>query len=469
VRRRLGEGLVRDGLVYGVGLALQRGLAFLVLPAATRILDPHDFGVASAAMVVGTVLSAVFALGLNYGIVRLYFDEPADAERTEWAALLRAQVGLACALAGIVWLLGPWWSHIYEDVPWGGALQAAVVLGLALAVQSTLLGILRAQLRVHAFIVVVATQVLVGGSLALALAERDGSAGLVAGLAAGAVASALLGAVLTYRKPHWEWTALRAGVLFSLPFVAHMLASWVVSLSDRVFVERYLGLDALASYQVAYAIGLLPILLSDAMQAAWLPRYYALDDDTKRGVPERLTTPITLAMAAVSGLVVAGAPIAARILAPADYDVDFDVVALVAAATVVRVAYLVAFAALSDAKDTRVIAGASGLGAAVNVGLILWLVPWWGVTGAAAATLVAYAVMSVVTLQRAERLLHVRLRITSLLIVWVAASAALLAIAALPTDALGWSIRVVIAAALVWAGVLELRRTRDGYLAISGA
>jgi hypothetical protein len=44
VRRRLGEGLVRDGLVYGVGLALQRGLAFLVLPAATRILDPHDFG-----------------------------------------------------------------------------------------------------------------------------------------------------------------------------------------------------------------------------------------------------------------------------------------------------------------------------------------------------------------------------------------------------------------------------------------
>jgi O-antigen/teichoic acid export membrane protein len=469
VRRRLGEGLVRDGLVYGVGLALQRGLAFLVLPAATRILDPHDFGVASAAMVVGTVLSAVFALGLNYGIVRLYFDEAADAERTEWAALLRAQVGLACALAGIVWLLGPWWSHIYEDVPWAGALQAAVVLGLALAVQSTLLGILRAQLRVHTFIVVVATQVVVGGSLALALAERDGSAGLVAGLAAGAVASALLGAVLTYRKPHWEWTALRAGVLFSLPFVAHMLASWIVSLSDRVFVERYLGLDALASYQIAYAIGLLPILLSDAVQAAWLPRYYALDDDTKRGVPERLTTPITLAMAAVSGLVVAGAPIAARILAPADYDVDFDVVALVAAATVVRVAYLVAFAALSDAKDTRVIAGASGLGAVVNVGLILWLVPWWGVTGAAAATLVAYAVMSVVTLQRAERLLHVQLPVTSLLIVWVAASTALLAIAALPTDALGWAIRIVIAAALVWAGVLELRRTRDGYVAISEA
>jgi hypothetical protein len=50
VRRRLGEGPVRDGLVYGVGLALQRGLAFLLLPAATRILGPHDFGVASAAI-----------------------------------------------------------------------------------------------------------------------------------------------------------------------------------------------------------------------------------------------------------------------------------------------------------------------------------------------------------------------------------------------------------------------------------
>lgn len=469
MRRRLGEGLVRDGLVYGVGLALQRGLVFLVLPAATRILGPHDFGVASAAMVVATVLSAVFALGLNYGIVRLYFDEPEDRRRTEWAALLRAQVLLGLALAGLVWLLGPLWSHIYEDVPWAGALQAAVVLGLALSVQSTMLGVLRAERRVHAFIAVVAAQVAIGGTLALILADRHGSAGLVVGLAAGAVASALLAAVLTYRRPAWSWIAVRVGLVFSIPFVAHMLASWVVSLSDRVFVERYLGLDALASYQVAYALGLVPILLTDALQSAWLPRYYALDPETKRGVPERLGVTLTLGVAAVSGMVVVVAPAAARILAPADFDVSFEVVALVAAATVVRVAYLLAFAALSDAKETRAIAGASLLGAVVNVGLILWLVPWWGLTGAAAATLAAYAAMSVVTLQRAERVLDVSLHPARLVGVWVAATAVLLAISALPTGLAGWTARAAIAVLLVVVCRLELRRSRDRYLAITTA
>lgn len=446
-----GRRLVRDGFVYAGGLALQRGLSFLVLPAATRILGPEDFGVATAALVIAGVLSNVFTLGISFAVVRLYFDEPHGAERTHWAMLLRAQLLLGVALAGIAWLLGPYWSRIYEDVPWAGALQAAVVLALAQASQATSLGVLRAARRVAAFATVVVVQVVAGGVLAVLLAERDGPAGLVSGLAIGAGASALLGAILTYRRPAWSWPALRTGLVLSIPFVGHMLASWVLSLSDRVLIERYLGLRPLGSYQVAYALALVPILLTDAVQTAWLPHYYALDAPTKRALPARLAPRLTVAVAAIAALVVMLAPSVSRLLAPASFEFPALVVPLVVSATFVRVSYLLAFAVLSDAKKSRSIALASGLGAALNVLLNLWLIPEWGLTGAAATTLVAYAVMSLVALRHTERVVGESLHLARLVQLWAAAVGVMLLLSTLPTDTIGWTARALLAALIAIA------------------
>lgn len=454
------RGLVRDGLVYGIGLALQRGLSFLVLPLATRILRPEEVGVSSAALVVASVLSSVFTFGLSFAIVRLYFDESPDAERTEWAALVRAQLLLGVALAGVVWLLGPFWSGVYRDVPWSGALKASVVLALAQASQSIALGVLRAARRTCAFVVVVTVQVLVGGTLAGVLADRHGPAGLVAGLAIGAGAGALLGAILTYRRPAWSRTSLRGGILLSVPFIAHMVAGWVLSLSDRVLVERYLGLERLASYQLAYALAVVPMLLTDAVQTAWLPHFYALDDDAKRALPRRLAIRATMACVAIAAIVVLAAPAIGHVLAPSQFAFPITVVALVVSATFVRTPYLLAFALLSDAKDSRSIAVASTLGALANVGLNLWLVPEWGLRGAAVSTLVAYAVMSVVALRSAEARLGRPLNLIGLVGIWAGATGLMLALSALPTDAGGWAARTAIAALVTLSAGVALRGAR---------
>ena len=461
-RRRL----ARDGLLYGGGLALQRGLSFLVLPAATRILGPEEFGIATAALVIAGVLSNIFTLGISFAIVRLYFDEPEDAERTQWATLLRAQLLLGAALAGIAWLLGPSWSHIYVGVPWGGALQAAVVLALAQASQATSLGVLRAARRVYAFAAVVVVQVVLGAALAIALADSDGAAGLVIGLAIGAGVSALLGAVLTYRRPAWSWPALRAGLILSIPFLGHMLASWVLSLSDRVLIERYLGLGQLGAYQVAYALALVPILITDAVQTAWLPHYYALRGPTKRSLPARLALRVTVAVAAVAAIVVLLAPSVSRLLAPSTFHFPTLVVPLVVSATFVRASYLLAFAVLSDAKQSHAIAAASSLGAVLNVVLNLWLIQEWGLTGAAATTLVAYGVMSLVALLRAERVVGESLHIGRLVQVWLVAVGAMLLLSTLPTDTLGWTARGLLALAVAIAATVAVVRARIGHAAV---
>lgn len=422
-------GLVRDSLVYAGGLALQRGLSVLVLPAATRILEPAELGVASASLAVAGVLSMVFSFGFNYGIVRLYYDEPADAERTEWAALLRVQLLAAAGLAGAAWLLGPAWSGMFENVPWSRPLQAAVLLAVLQSAQSTTLGVLRAGRRIGAFSAVVVAQVGLGATLAIALAHRHGAGGLIEGLAAGAAAGAVVGTILTWRRPKWSLTAVRAGLLFSAPFVAHMLSSWVLSLSDRVLIERFLDLERLGEYHLAYAVASLPILVTDAVQAAWLPRYYGLPDDEKRDLPVRVAPVATLVVVGVAAGVVALAPAIERLVAPPTFDFPLVVVALVVSMTFVRTPYLLGFAVLSDTRQGPAIARASALAAAVNLALNLWFIPVWGLTGAAASTLIAYAVMSLVVVNRAERTLGRSFDVGRLVAVWAAGVALVLALA----------------------------------------
>ncbi len=465
VRRRESRSLVGDGVVYGVGLVLQRGLPIVLLPAVSRLLDRAELGEATAGLAVAGVLSIVFGLGFNFGIVRLYFDERADAPGAgaPWALLLRVQLVAAAALAATAWALGPLWSRIFDDVPWSGSLKASVLLGSGLACQGTALAALRAERRVTAFAGVIGAQVVAGGGLALALADRYGPDGFLWGLAAGSLVGAGAALTLARRPTRWSRSALWAGLGLSLPFVAHQVAGWVLSLSDRVLVERFLGLEDLARYHLAYALGSIPLLVTDAAQLAWLPVYYGADEERKRTLPGRVVGPAVRAMIGIAAIVALVAPAGVALLAPPGYDVPMGVVALVLAVGFVRVPYLIAFGVVTDARDSRVVARASMGAAAFNFAANLVVIPAWGLTGAAVTTLVSYAAMTFLLVRRAERESGTPFEMAGLARIAAVGVAATVALGLLPTGAFGWAIRSVLLVPAGLAAAAAVRHLRRVY------
>jgi len=462
VAGRGGRGLVRDGIVYGIAITLQRGLSFLLLPAATRVMSQTEFGVASAGLAVAGLLSMIFSFGISFAIVRLYYDEPEDAERTEWAMLVRVQVILGVVLAAAVWASGPLWSRMFEGIGWAVSLQLAVVYGALTAIQSTSLSVLRASRRPLAFTLASVVQIAVGGTLAIVLARRDGAAGFFAGLAIGAGCSAFLGHVATYRRPAWSWRGTRGALLLSIPFVAHMLSQWVFNLSDRVLIERFLGLDELARYHVAYALGMAPMLILDASQAAWGPHYYgSLTSAQKKALPEAVVVPAAALVGLLTGILVAGAPVLAVLVAPDGFSVPVLVIAVVAATACVRTPYMLGFTALADVKSSGPIARASALAATLNLALNVALVPRFGLNAAATTTLASFALMSFIVVRRAERALDTNFRLGALAGTWSVVAVGLAGIALVPDTSFGVAIRATIAIGLfpaVWAAGRVVRR-----------
>ena len=66
--------LVKNSIVYTIGLILPQAVGFLLLPIITRYLTPEDYGIVSSVGVLGTILAIFLTLAVDTSIYRLYYD-----------------------------------------------------------------------------------------------------------------------------------------------------------------------------------------------------------------------------------------------------------------------------------------------------------------------------------------------------------------------------------------------------------
>ena len=71
----------KHGIIYGVGSVLQQAISFLLLPLYTTRFEASDYGILGLITVTGSVLTIFFTLGINYGLLRSYYDYKSEKDR----------------------------------------------------------------------------------------------------------------------------------------------------------------------------------------------------------------------------------------------------------------------------------------------------------------------------------------------------------------------------------------------------
>jgi O-antigen/teichoic acid export membrane protein len=450
----------RDGVVYLAAALVQRGLPFLALLFLTRLLDPGDVGRVGVALSIANLLAMALPLGLNFGILRLFFDEPPSAVKTRWAMLLRVQIAITAVLSMLVLATGPWWSQILDEVAWPGPLLPAVAYGAFLAIQATAQGVLRAERRSTAFATVAIGQAVIGTAMGFSLARGFGPAGYMYGLAGGALAGAVCSTVLVRRPAAWDKSVLVPAALLSLPFLGHALCGWVMSLSDRILIERNLGVEAAGEYLVLYTLGIAAFLVFDAVQTAWTPVYFSYSRELKEGYAAWVVMRATMLGAALAGMLLCVAPAVLLVIAPDDYSDNLPVLGLLAISAAVRPAYLVAVTQCMDHKDSRRPALSSVIAATISIALNVALLPLIGLVAAGVASALAFGTQSFLVHRAAAR--HDRQPASGILVAtWVGWSVLYLALTSLPSEWWGSAIRVATLAALAVVAIVAARSLRD--------
>ncbi|MGH3050286.1 MAG: lipopolysaccharide biosynthesis protein, partial [Gaiellaceae bacterium] len=250
--------MAADSAVYFVADGAARAINLVLVLAYTRLLVPADYGILAVTSSLTQLLVPVLGLAIVASVSRFYFEATSDeARRRLYLTTLTFLLIVPTVVLAVIEALGETGLlDVIHGVPYAPYLRLAV-LAAYVSVFTDLpvaVYIVRHQAPRVAALTVANAALLLGSSLLLVVGLHEGVRGvLYAAVFSGAV-MAVVGIVLSLRligrRVRPSGRLLTAMLLFSLPLAPHLLAQWVLQISDRVVLSRYVTSASLGLYYV---------------------------------------------------------------------------------------------------------------------------------------------------------------------------------------------------------------------------
>jgi O-antigen/teichoic acid export membrane protein len=395
--------LVTTGAAYQFGDILAKGLALITLPLYTRHVGTKSYGAAESLLTAVILASILLRGGVGEAFIRFYFDDADSARRDRVARTATATVAwtttvtslLAVAFAGDLskLLLG-------QHDP---LLIDCAILGLwAFTNLEMVYAQLRVDERTRAYVIASGANVTmtVTFTVALVVFAGQGARGLLLGNF-GASALVVLGLWFLLRRRfslRVHRADLGAMLRFGLPTMGADASVYALQVADRFYLFRVYSESSAGLYAVALKLATVVFVAVRGFQYAWPPLAYSIESDEEAA---RLYSLVSTYYALTTGVVVCGVALLGRwmvrLLAGPEFFGAYKALPWLALGWALYGLYLVFVVIAGRARVTSRNFGAAAAGLAVNVALLVLLVPRGGanlgIAGAGIALCGAYAVM----------------------------------------------------------------------------
>jgi O-antigen/teichoic acid export membrane protein len=449
--------LVTTGAAYQAADIVAKAVAVILVPLYTRHVPEAGYG-AYQILLTGVILSSiVLRVGLGEAFVRFYFTDRDEERRARIARTVTATVAwttTGAALAALAFasdlsqlILG------FRDP----LLMDCAILGMwAFTNLEMAYAQLRVDERARAYLLAsmanVAMTVLF--TVILVVFADQQARGLLLGNF-GASAVVVLGLWWVLARTRRFSLRLRpydlgAMLRFGAPTVPADASVYALQVVDRLYIFRVYSESAAGLYSIALQLATVVFVAVRGFQYAWPPLAYSIESD---GEASRLYSLVTTYYALATGAVVCGVALLGRwlvrLLAAPGYFGAYKALPWLALGWALYGLYPVLLVLAGRAGVTSRNFPAAAAGLAVNVALLLWLVPAGGanlgIAGAGLALCGAYVAMLAVMYALTRSLFQVgfewgRLALLCAIFAGVAVSGELL----LPTTGLdGFMLRVL--------------------------
>ncbi|MGZ4507541.1 MAG: lipopolysaccharide biosynthesis protein [Blastococcus sp.] len=452
-RAPAGSQIARHGLLYTVGVLVQGLATLLVIPLATRLLGPEQYGHVAVGLSIIQIGAVLAVAGLPAAITRAYF-EPGDG-----LVRARAMMGLTVGMGLIVMAA----ALLLEPVT-GAVISLSVASVGATTLVSGGQAVLRAQGRPVLFMLMAIGSTVGAHLIGLGAARFDRTANTyLTGYLVGAMLSAVL--VLVIVPPVRPWRvpgAVGEGLRIALPVLPHSVGMIVLNSGDPLIVSRLLDPAQAGRYQVAMMLGIAPLAVLSGINNAWAPAIMGAPSEDRWALLARTVRPI-LWVAVVCALGVALlAPLAVHVLAPPSYGHRLlaQLAQIMSLCALSQVIYLGASSVIFNQKRTTALAITTPLATLLFVGISIPLVTWLGLPGMAIAKVIGFAALACATVFAAGRLAHVPWHATTWLPVMSVGLLGVLVLQFVPSS--GAALWLQAGAAAVLGLVFAVRLARSG-------
>ena len=248
---------------------------------------------------------------------------------------------------------------------------------------------------------VVSTSINIGITILLLVAYDQGWYSRVYGIALAWAIFALI-ALWELNKngmiiPRFDTLENKSILNISLPLIPHTLGGIVIALSDRLFIERMVGLEEVGIYTVGYMFGMILLIFSESFLKAWNPWFFK-KIETSSGLVKRRIVQYTyfyiLALILLGVFVSAVSYVVLPFMVEESYLGAQVYIPWVAAGYFFFGLYQIFFPYLVTTNRTSFLSVSTTVAAVLNLGLNYILIREYGEIGAAYATIIAFSVSS---------------------------------------------------------------------------
>lgn len=404
--------LGKESLIYGVSGMLQKFIAVLLVPLYWNVFPPDEMGHVALVVTVVTLLGAFAVLGMDSAAHTWFWQSEDDVDRrTTMATWFWCQMAVSLLLGGALALLARQVSALISGDEGAAPLlrlaAATLPLNVAGGVLTNYFRLCRRAIATLWFALGSAL-LLVSLNLLFILILHWGTPGFfLAQIAAGAC-STLAGLWFLRHTIHprlAKLPRLREMLRFALPLMPVALGLWVMGLSDRLFIRKFLDIGEVGLYDAGARLATAVAMVTGAFTTAWGP--FALSMQRQPNAPALYARAMLLYLAVGGAMVAAVAlftPEALMILAKPAYMGAAPVVGILCLGVLANGLATIASTGLSLAKKSAPIAFAVFIAAGVSVLFNFLLIPLFGKAGSAWASGISWMVYAAFIFRRAQRI-----------------------------------------------------------------
>jgi O-antigen/teichoic acid export membrane protein len=405
----------RHTLVYGVGVVASKMVSFIMLPVYTRFLTTADYGALELLGTTIDIIGMIGGMGIAAGVFKHYAEMNGRAEQQELIStatlgssglsLLIASLGLIASPVLTRMLFGDTLSPLY--------FRLFFLIYFFQSVENLSLIFVQAEERSHLFVTLNVAKLFVTLTLTiwLVVSLRWGIRGvLVANLCATAAFSTCL-VVYTFRRVGFRFSSEKFIPLlrFGAPVALWTIGSFILTFSDRYFLNHYAGASAVGVYSLAYKFSFLLSAFAVApFSQIWEPRRFAIARQPEaQEIYRRMFLYLNLALFGGSVLIILFIRDLLAIMVDPAFLPAYRLVPLLLVTTIIQQWTGYCNFGLFLKNATHLYAWSAVIGVIAALSLNMLLIPRYGMFGAAWATVAAYSIRFVPVYLFAQAKYHI--------------------------------------------------------------
>ncbi|MGA9408466.1 MAG: oligosaccharide flippase family protein [Bacteroidota bacterium] len=338
------------------------------------------------------IIAIFFSLSLETAITRFFWDYTSQEKRRRLiGSLTLIIISIASIIIVILFLANKYVAQIYSSIQFYPYYSYAILYTYLMVIPNIFKIYLRMSEKALNYVVLSFLETVLLSSLILwfVVGLGEGAKGMLKGYLYGGILVCPVYIVFLSRVSLFVFDKqiIKDALRYSLPYFLTLILNWILTFSDRIFVERFSTLRMVGVYSLAANVANILLVIGTSFTMAYEPQFFQLANlDTGGRGRESISASMKLfllSMISIATIIGLFTPEAVRLFFDVRYSEATTIIPLLVLGIVISQGYGLTGFFIKQSKKMKENFYIASIQACCYLGLNFILVPYWGMKGAA--------------------------------------------------------------------------------------